>query len=425
MGAPGGGANGNGVAPAADRATKSLRVLRGGMVGLAIQATGTAGPVGKIAQGLLLMGGGSTLVLGVAAGIGVMAIAVRAMTRDLRDNVQAQEEMIAALNKLGTHGQITAIRTQIDALIQERDHPTLLQRFKRAPTFSGPRIGGGWRPEELEQINREIAKLQGLLGQLTREFESPWNKALAESTQGLREAQIAFENVGETTAVVNSLIEASRLKFEQYPKDVRQAIVANHELAASQRAIAEASRNVNTTFTDAQIQFNMLGQSAGAVQEALDRFHLSPQGIPEDEAIRLASLQRQAREMLQAVADFEQIRDWGIRAGQQFVRSFAEGMFKMEDFLKMLFVELLDIITGTLFGKLFGKFGGGLTGGAQGKGVADIGKVSGQVVPANLGLSMNMGGLQPLTVFAISRDPGFQQVIRESILVAASQGFKG
>src|SRR5262245_47659814 len=71
-----------GLEEASRRSTKGMQAVRSGMVALANQATGVPGPISKIVQGLLALGGGSTIVLGVAAGIGAIAFAVRALTAD-------------------------------------------------------------------------------------------------------------------------------------------------------------------------------------------------------------------------------------------------------------------------------------------------------------------------------------------------------
>jgi hypothetical protein len=46
------------------------------------------------------------------------------------------------------------------------------------------------------------------------------------------------------------------------------------------------------------------------------------------------------------------------------------------------------------------------------------------VSPASMSVNLSMTGLQPLTQFAIARDPVFQAVIRETLIVAQSQGFR-
>jgi len=73
--------------------TRGTFGLRTALTGLAIQATGTSGPVGRLASSLLLFGGGSALVLGVAAGVGIIATAYQLLTKETREAAAAQEKL--------------------------------------------------------------------------------------------------------------------------------------------------------------------------------------------------------------------------------------------------------------------------------------------------------------------------------------------
>src|SRR6267378_6839454 len=84
------------------KANASTALLRRGLTGLAFQLTGTTGPLGRVAAGLLLFEGGSTLILGVAAGIAAIGLALRALTQDSRDSAAAQETLAKSLDALGT-----------------------------------------------------------------------------------------------------------------------------------------------------------------------------------------------------------------------------------------------------------------------------------------------------------------------------------
>ncbi len=66
-------------------ATRATHLLRTGLTGLAVEATGASGPVGHLAQSLLLFGGGATAVLGVAAAIGVLGLAYEKLTEKSRE----------------------------------------------------------------------------------------------------------------------------------------------------------------------------------------------------------------------------------------------------------------------------------------------------------------------------------------------------
>src|SRR5262245_35519806 len=102
-----------GLSGAAMHSNRALNTLKGGMVSLAAQATGTSGPIAKLASGLLMFGGGSTLILGVAAGIGAISLAYRALTNDTRESEAAQKDLIKALEGVGVHAQLTAARIKL------------------------------------------------------------------------------------------------------------------------------------------------------------------------------------------------------------------------------------------------------------------------------------------------------------------------
>lgn len=81
------------VSKAAPGGTRGLRAFEGGLQSLALEAAGVQGPLGRITEGLLRFGGGSGLVLGAAAGIGVIALAYNALTKESREAAEAQQKL--------------------------------------------------------------------------------------------------------------------------------------------------------------------------------------------------------------------------------------------------------------------------------------------------------------------------------------------
>lgn len=79
---------------------RGLKAAEIGFRQLAFQAAGVPGPLGKIAEGALLLGGGGGLLLAVAAGAGSVALAWRALTGAGSDAAKAVDEMREALRKL-------------------------------------------------------------------------------------------------------------------------------------------------------------------------------------------------------------------------------------------------------------------------------------------------------------------------------------
>lgn len=67
-----------------------LRAVETGARALAFEAVGLQGPLGKLASGLLELGGGSAAVLGVVAGVGAITLAYNALTKESREAAEAQ-----------------------------------------------------------------------------------------------------------------------------------------------------------------------------------------------------------------------------------------------------------------------------------------------------------------------------------------------
>src|SRR5882762_8125086 len=157
------------------KANGGTTTLRRGLTGLAFQLTGTTGPLGRVAQGLLLFEGGSTLVLGVAAGIAAIGLALRALTQESRDTAAAQEALAKSLDALGPHAQMMAAQVRLSALQTQLADSSILAVLGRSiKAIFGPSV-----IEQNEQVKRQIAEIETLIGRLTIAFESPWVSALA------------------------------------------------------------------------------------------------------------------------------------------------------------------------------------------------------------------------------------------------------
>lgn len=97
-----------------------------------------------------------------------------------------------------------------------------------------------------------------------------------------------------------------------------------------------------------------------------------------------------------------------VRQGQ-LATQLQKLMAQAKDLFKMVIMSLLDFGLGALLGSIFPP--------ATALGGAKVGAVG----PAQF--NFKMSGLQPMTAYAVARDPAFQQVLREGVLVAQSQGF--
>lgn len=149
-----------------------LRALEGGMRTLAFEAVGMGGAVGRAAGGLLQFSGGQALVLGAVAGIGAIALAYRAATKEAKDLQKANTEL---------H------KTWVDLVAAGRPNVALMDRFVEAQKKLG----------ELEDqaASRRARAAQPVLGIATL-LRHP----------GPEELRLSDENVARQRAIVQALL---------------------------------------------------------------------------------------------------------------------------------------------------------------------------------------------------------------------------
>lgn len=344
------------------RSHRALNVLKSGMVGLATQATGTAGPVGKLAQGLLMFGGGSTLILGVAAGVGVLALAYKSLTQDTKDAEEAQKDLVKALEGVGVHAQLTAARMKLG---QAR---------------------GALGETDVSQ--------KGVFGRMLDVFRSEGQRE-TERQAALREISAA-EN-----AVAIAVRDVAKWQKQVADETAREA--------AERARIASMLRVV----PDSPVVAQMVGESLFQRDQARMRAQLGG-SIASQEVAKVSGdyFKFAARDIFLQSGISEQVRSFGISVGRQFIMGMIEGIESMQDLLKMVLMSLLDFGIGSLLNSI-------IPGGGSVLGIA------GQTVgPAQF--SLNMSGMPAASnPMAAARDAQWQSFLRESVLVAASQGFRG
>lgn len=143
--------------------------LKRGLVGLAMQATATSGPVGQLTQALLLLGGGTGAILIVAGAISGLALAYEAFTKDTRDAEAAQKELVKQLQQVGIHAELTAAKIQLTLLRGQQSGPQTLgqvwQQF--LSDMTGGKLGVS-RDEQHERAARAIAEQMTLIVNLEK-----------------------------------------------------------------------------------------------------------------------------------------------------------------------------------------------------------------------------------------------------------------
>lgn len=364
-----------GLTMASGQSNRALGILRNGMVGLATQATGTVGPIGKLAQGLLMFGGGSGLVLGVAAGIGAIALAYNAFTRDAREAKEANDEFMLSLAKVGPHARAVIERNKLATL--EGDLAKL-ERDVAARSPGGRVENAGFQDAlRLKNLRTEIAGQTLLVAQREREARVEMDRQLG-----------VLGRIRDTEA------ERYRAALAAMEKLVMNAKLFKDEIETAVMKLAELES----------------GGKARAAEETFMRFGFGGQkrGMGTKELIE---------ETFQPTELEKQIRNLGISLGRQFAMALIEGIEDMQDVLRMIFMAILDFAIGAALNSIIP--GAGAAAGAVGGG----GKFSGNVV-APASMSLQLPPMQPLTAFALARDPGWQAALREGLVVASAAGFK-
>jgi hypothetical protein len=110
----------------AERSSHGVRTLRTGLTALAFQATGTAGPLGKVAEGLVVFGGGTGVALLAAGAIGGVGLALKALTGPTDAVVERAAKLAGTFRVAASAGE------------QLRD---VLQEIGKAGTTTTGRVG--------------------------------------------------------------------------------------------------------------------------------------------------------------------------------------------------------------------------------------------------------------------------------------------
>jgi hypothetical protein len=195
--------------------------LKRGLVGLAMQATATSGPVGQLSQALLLMGGGSGLVIGVAAVIGTLALAYRAWTSDTREAAKAQEELIKQLQGVGIHAQLMAARF-ILARLQMDLAETQKGRKGLFPWSRGP-VDEAEQGLQQSAIGKQLSIILGLEAGVAK-----WQKGIAddaERTRRAHEASVrALDKLAHNAKIFKDQVETAVRKLDNWAKEQAVAL---------------------------------------------------------------------------------------------------------------------------------------------------------------------------------------------------------
>lgn len=156
----------------AGKSTQAVGLLRNGLVGLALSATGVPGPLGRIAQALLLFAGGGTAVLLIAGAIGAIGLAVNKLTAE---TIKSRDEAKKLVDRFKDfRGAATAVDDVAASMIQVQAQILAIQgRLAQAAQRTGVGLFLGAVAEfftgNLKKDRETLTQLQGILGELTKE----------------------------------------------------------------------------------------------------------------------------------------------------------------------------------------------------------------------------------------------------------------
>lgn len=216
-------------------ARTGLRLAETGMRTLAFEAAGVQGPLGRVAAGLLSLGGGNALVIGAAAGIGVVAAAYNLFTAGAKEAAKAHEDFLKGLEATGPAGKALAARMN---LIAAQDKLTAMEaRQARAVTagkiFAGGLVSlGGYNPKQLEDQRQEVARLSNVAATAEGDLSDAANKAIQTLS---RQGDVLAATVRIRTHAVAVGQEESRT-LEQIARATAELTAATMGLGTSQTA---------------------------------------------------------------------------------------------------------------------------------------------------------------------------------------------
>ncbi len=179
--------------------------IRGGLLGLASAATGTNEKVGQLVTGLLLLGAGSTVVAGVAAGVAVIAAAYRALTKEAREAEEASTRASAAVEQLlnARAGPLPALFQQADDLRATVARLEALGNRTSTNAKTGETSRRGLSPSEQADLDQARADLANATNEIARARQ----KRLADQEQAGAEAETAARRF--SVSIAEALVQGT------------------------------------------------------------------------------------------------------------------------------------------------------------------------------------------------------------------------
>jgi hypothetical protein len=214
-------------------AVKGFGRIQNSLVGLASAAAGIPGPIGNIAGSLLQLAVGGGVVAGVAAGIGIIIVAYRELTRETREAQEATQQFVQAQVKAASNRDPYAEMTrQLDGI------PGKLEGITAAQIRLNRELGEQLR---LQALNKESGNAGFFTGAIedTRRQLADIETALQEGAK--QRAETIFREVATAMAAqrqaqeqaINDDLALQRTGFQARESALRSAF-AREQITAEQ-----------------------------------------------------------------------------------------------------------------------------------------------------------------------------------------------
>lgn len=466
------------TAPAAEQAVGGLSRVAMAMGMMASQATGAGFIVGRLAGALGLTVASAPVVVGVLAGVAGM-IALWKQYSDVISKVDDDNKRAAeGLAKLAEQGMNPVVQRSVqagqsvDAFATSVDKATtkarllgtlggILSQFglpsgivtgipvsttdantAALAGFEGQRKiftdGLGTTKQIMDQLTESETKARNAVADFGDSVEVAALKARNVSPEILREARAHQDNARALTVereamqinldVANELA-ANRLTFNRELAAIPGFQLAPDEdrVTAAMRALADGlalSKEQMQELATATKDFNAeAAKSAhpGGVVSPLEASQLRGLGLDPNEIQQ--QLDKAAAPLDKATADLKDRFSLDMaKVGREGIQGLLQGIMDgTNSLLPLLQKILLEFLTAGISDVIGGFFNGSL-GVAGGSGAVSSGGAVGIGAESGLRMSVHVGpSRDPMS---LARDGQWQQALRESILVARSQGFK-
>lgn len=232
-------------------AQRGLRLAETGMRALAFEAVGIQGPIGRVAEGLLQLGGGSALVLGAVAGIGAIAAAWKLSSQAFDEATKGADELNQRWRDLVAKGKpVVALQNDLTKAIKEQsDAQEKLNRLRSTqPDLPGATIGTAG---EIAAQESKVAAAARITDAAREQLRRAQIELEAEaSTRGQKFAQRFVEGIAlldpasriaALFAAQPQFAEGGKQAGQAFAKAMNQAI-EDQAFEASQRASRAAAR---------------------------------------------------------------------------------------------------------------------------------------------------------------------------------------